>query len=47
MSAIRTIRSVIGMPFVVLGIALLIFGSVIGGIGEWGIKRLDDVDLSA
>lgn len=47
MSAIRAIRAVIGMPFLVLGVALLLFGCALGGIGEWDIKRLDDVDLSA
>lgn len=41
MSAIRTVRAVIGLPFVVVGIALVIFGAIVGGIGAWNIERLD------
>lgn len=39
---LASVRAFVGTPFVVLGIALTIFGAVVGGIGEWKIERLDD-----
>jgi hypothetical protein len=39
---IAYMRGLLGLPFIALGCALVLFGSVVGGIGECKLERLDD-----